>query len=183
MVCCDGDDCNTWFHGKCLSLTAKKLENVEKWYCPTCAKIERMKKYVDRKHTDLSNSLDKKLCDINNNIEESQRQTAKISKRNNNFVPKQQIEDLSQEKENLLKEVEKLRSNVTELNALLELQKLEHEKAVTDLCQQKKNLIQEVQALGCKVTEIENLMELKRIEHDKAMSEMSQVCAIFCLQS
>ncbi|KAL8787910.1 MAG: hypothetical protein Q9213_001937 [Squamulea squamosa] len=35
MIACDGP-CEDWFHGKCINMTEKEGELIEKYYCPNC---------------------------------------------------------------------------------------------------------------------------------------------------
>ncbi|KAL8994792.1 MAG: hypothetical protein Q9169_005328 [Polycauliona sp. 2 TL-2023] len=36
MIACDGP-CEDWFHGKCINMTEKEGDLIEKYYCPNCA--------------------------------------------------------------------------------------------------------------------------------------------------
>jgi len=34
-ICCD--NCEKWFHGKCVKITPAKAENIEHYKCPSCS--------------------------------------------------------------------------------------------------------------------------------------------------
>ncbi|KAL8863574.1 MAG: hypothetical protein Q9178_000255 [Gyalolechia marmorata] len=40
MIACDGS-CDDWFHGKCINMTEKEGDLIEKYYCPNCTEAGR----------------------------------------------------------------------------------------------------------------------------------------------